>query len=241
MLFRSVLHPQPGCPLLSAPRGISPSHASHPGHAQGSTGEKGRAATIFTWILLFQQEGAVFCLPHRWLQTGMLSKGAPQHPQCVNMHVDLQMTWSCPSAHEDLHLSQMTELRNCAGNGLPRTVPSARAPLQKETFSGRLFLPSFWAAWSLGARISGCHPVLRPLVVYRGTWRRGSLSGKEAPELHFCSVGRNEGEEKKGGIEGGIRRSVAAPQPSFGRASCVCAGRLWLRAPARIRYLAGMM
>lgn len=91
MLFQSILRPLPGCLLLSAPRGISLSHTSHPKHEQGSTCEKCRAAIIYTGIFSFQQEGDIFSLLHSWLQTGMLSKGAPKHPQCANMRVDLQI------------------------------------------------------------------------------------------------------------------------------------------------------
>ena len=91
MLFQSMLHLLPGCPLLRAPRGISLSHTSNTKHVQGSTCEKCRAAIIYMRIFSLQQEGAIFSLIHRWLQTGMLSKGAPKHPQCANVHVDLRI------------------------------------------------------------------------------------------------------------------------------------------------------
>lgn len=61
----------------------------------------------------------------------------------------------------------------------------------RPTLGGFLFRA--WSAWSLGAGVSGCHPVLKPLIVYGGTWRWESQGGKEAPELYVFPVGRNKG------------------------------------------------
>ena len=104
----------------------------------------------------------------------------------------------CPSTSAELYLSQVTELCNWGGNGVPSSVPCASASLQMETFSERLFIPSFWAAWSLGAAVGGCDPVLRSFVVNR-TWCRGWLSGTR-PQSCISALwggikGRNKGEE----------------------------------------------
>lgn len=85
-----------------------------------------------------------------------------------------------------------------------------------QTYSGRFSLPSFWAAWSLGAGVSGCHPILKPLIVCEGTWRWESQSGKEAPELYFFLMGRN----KAGAL---ARRSKERNKEERGRSSA----QLW--------------
>lgn len=53
-MLTTLLQSMPVSPLLSAPCGLSLSHASHPRHAQGSSHENGRTAIVFTWISSFQ-------------------------------------------------------------------------------------------------------------------------------------------------------------------------------------------
>lgn len=174
-MLTTLLQSMPVSPLLSAPCGLSLSHASHPRHAQGSSHENGRTAIVFTWISSFQW-GDFFSPSSQMASNQMLSVEAPKQAYLQRS----QLMW--PFFHE-AHAKSFTWVKwlSYGCHGVLGGVLSARAALKMETSSERLFLPSFCTSWSSRVVIGVHHPFETPHYVQ--TCHRRSQGKNKASEF----------------------------------------------------------